>query len=283
MNCHLAVGILLYQNSARELSLALAGCDRALKFAAEKFEQREEHLTISKYILDNSPKPTGIPGEFREWEYQKNIRNNAFAGGHNQLMRLAFGSGADFYVMVNPDGFPDNPAFFEMVEVAQSDNRVGLVESLQFPLEHPKPWDLVTWDTPWCSCACALISAAAFGASGGFDEQFWMYCEDVDLSWRLRYGGMALKVAPRALFFHDVADRTSPSVRRNMLMSGRYLGRKWSASGFVDHVNRCLVQEGFYPDAAYLPSIPSAAQIFPYETDIVEFRQLFSFAIPRWQ
>ncbi len=34
-----------------------------------------------------------------------------------------------------------------------------------------------------------------------------MYCEDVDLSWRAKGYGFALRMCPRALFLHEVTNR----------------------------------------------------------------------------
>lgn len=64
----------------------------------------------------------------------------------------------------------------------------GAVEARQVPLEHPKGFNPETWETAWVSGACCLVNAGAFAAVGGFDETFFLYCEDVDLVWRLRAG-----------------------------------------------------------------------------------------------
>jgi GT2 family glycosyltransferase len=40
---------------------------------------------------------------------------------------------------------------------------------------------------------------------GLFDEDFWSYCEDVDLSWRAQLAGYRCVFAPRALLYHKVS------------------------------------------------------------------------------
>ena len=42
----------------------------------------------------------------------------------------------------------------------------------------------------------------AFQRVGGFDERIFLYCEDVDLSWRLREAGYRLRYVPAATFEH---------------------------------------------------------------------------------
>jgi GT2 family glycosyltransferase len=53
------------------------------------------------------------------------------------------------------------------------------------------------------SGACLAIPRAAYLEAGGFPEEFFMYCEDVDLSLRLRLRGQALGVLPSARVDHD--------------------------------------------------------------------------------
>jgi hypothetical protein len=53
------------------------------------------------------------------------------------------------------------------------------------------------------SGACLAIPRSRWNALGGFPEHFFMYCEDVDLSMRLRLFGGKLAVVPDAVVCHD--------------------------------------------------------------------------------
>lgn len=53
------------------------------------------------------------------------------------------------------------------------------------------------------SGACLAIPRTTWEQVGGFAERFFMYCEDVDLSLRLRLRGHALAVVPSARVAHD--------------------------------------------------------------------------------
>ncbi len=53
------------------------------------------------------------------------------------------------------------------------------------------------------SGACLAVPRAAWIELGGFPEHFFMYCEDVDLSLRIRLCGGRLAVLPEAQVVHD--------------------------------------------------------------------------------
>ena len=50
--------------------------------------------------------------------------------------------------------------------------------------------------TDWVNAACLVLPQPVWQAIGGFDEAYFMYCEDVDLCLRLRLAGLALVRAP---------------------------------------------------------------------------------------
>jgi N-acetylglucosaminyl-diphospho-decaprenol L-rhamnosyltransferase len=54
----------------------------------------------------------------------------------------------------------------------------------------------------WVSGACMLVRRAAYEAIGGFDERFFLYCEDSDLCQRLWRAGHSVRFEPRAVVGH---------------------------------------------------------------------------------
>jgi N-acetylglucosaminyl-diphospho-decaprenol L-rhamnosyltransferase len=55
----------------------------------------------------------------------------------------------------------------------------------------------------WVSGACFLVRKVAFDAVGGFDTGYFMYVEDLDLSWRLKQAGWKVFFEPDAVVVHD--------------------------------------------------------------------------------
>jgi GT2 family glycosyltransferase len=110
-------------------------------------------------------------------------RNYGFAGGMN---RLAGQSDAEFLFILNPDTELDEGCLEKLMARARSDSRIAICEARQYPREHHKAVDPASGETTWCSGAAALIRRKAFDEVGRFDDRlYFMYCEDVDLSWKL--------------------------------------------------------------------------------------------------
>lgn len=66
-------------------------------------------------------------------------------------------------------------------------------------------------DIDWVAGTHFLIRREAWDAVHGFDEQFFMFVEDVDLCWRLHQAGWRLRYEPASVVVHEIsasADQT---------------------------------------------------------------------------
>lgn len=127
--------------------------------------------------------------------------NTGFGEGNN---RLGQSVGCDFLLIMNPDLAVTAPFFSAHLSPFLDPSReVGVVEARQTPVEHPKEYDLETGEIDWASGACMMVRADDFIKLGGFDTRsFFMYCEDVDLSWRMRMLGKKIVYQPLAPVVH---------------------------------------------------------------------------------
>jgi GT2 family glycosyltransferase len=134
------------------------------------------------------------------FSYEFFDENLGSSGGHN---RLAGNGAGTVLVTLNPDTYP-SPRMLTELLVTLRTGSAGVVEARQLPMEHPKVYDLKTGATSWASTCATAIPRAVFDELQGFDhDHFPLYCDDVDFSWRARYAGHDVVLAPRATVFHD--------------------------------------------------------------------------------
>jgi GT2 family glycosyltransferase len=60
----------------------------------------------------------------------------------------------------------------------------------------------------WAAGAFLLIRRSAFDRIAGFDEEQWLYAEDLDLAWRLSRAGWRTRYEPRAIVRHEESAAT---------------------------------------------------------------------------
>ena len=139
-------------------------------------------------------------GLFHSYEVMENATNDGFGRAHNRALRDGH---APFALILNPDTelYPD--CIERLIETAENDSSsVGAWEPRQVPYEHPKQYNPVSMSSPWCCGAALLLRRDAFAAVEGFDERIFLYCEDVDLCWRIRHAGWTLRYVPSACIRH---------------------------------------------------------------------------------
>ncbi|WP_199707962.1 rhamnan synthesis F family protein [Teichococcus wenyumeiae] len=266
----LVVGFVTYNNEDADLRQAVQAATMSLRRAGLP-------LDGSIMLLDNGTSSEAILPADGNIRRLPSVGNVGFGAGHNLLMREAFAAGSDVYVAVNPDGMLHPDALGCMLRMVQAHANRALVEALQFPMEHPKPYDRETFDTPWLSGACLAIPREAYEVLGGFDDDFFMYCEDVDLSWRARANGFALKTCPAALFLHAVTNRQISKATIKMIYeSGVVLARKWGSSSFENWLRSELQGMELQMPAAAPEMVPEEWRSY------ADFDHHFSFATPRW-
>jgi hypothetical protein len=173
--------------------------------------------------------------------------NKGSARGHNTI---AEGCEADFLLIMNPDVVVGAQTVLRLLLPFQSAG-VGMTEAKQIPIEHPKSYDKLTGETGWAATACAMIPRVLFEALQGFDAaSFFLYCDDVDFSWRVREAGFRVIYQPAAIAFHDkrlAADATwisSTAERYYSAEAALMMAHKWSRNDVLARVLRQFRRSG---------------------------------------
>lgn len=168
-----------------------------------KIDYPKDKLKI--YVINNdSPDDSYVEfqkrcNKFSQFIFLNSGYNLGFAEGHNVTMRVGEGK---YVFLLNPDGkiFPDTIKV--MVDKMEKDPKVGIADGIQFPTFHHKGFDPKTFETSWCSGACMMIRKSALKDTGLFDGKFFMYAEDVDISWRMWSKGWKCITIPEAKVIH---------------------------------------------------------------------------------
>jgi len=83
----------------------------------------------------------------------------------------------------------------------------------------------------WLSGSCLLLRRSALAEVGGFDEDYFMFFEDVDLGWRLAERGWASVYVPQARVGHDQGhswrSRPTAMLRAHHESAYRYLAQRY--------------------------------------------------------
>jgi len=212
--------------------------------------------------------------------------NIGFGRGHNLAFNTCKDDSFDYFLIINPDGVLNTDTIDILLETAKNKNDNGLFEAIQFPREHPKEYDPKTLETHWCSGCCMMAPKAVYADIGGFDDDLFMYCEDVDISWRARIAGYKCYTANTALFAHyvDVSTRDLTFMTREMNRSGLILACKYGNKMFADFCVKAL--KSMISEAEIQNIIDTTKK---YDTDFLEksknvtdFNHFFSFGRVRW-
>jgi N-acetylglucosaminyl-diphospho-decaprenol L-rhamnosyltransferase len=151
-------------------------------------------------------------------DYVGVARSDAKAAIVGPLLRNADGS-------VYPSGRP-----FPSIVDAVGHGFLGSL-STQNPFTaryHMKGWDRSTERVvDWVSGACMLMPREALEQTGGFDEGFFLYGEELDIATRLAAAGWHALFTPRVEFLHQIGVSTGRS-RRMLLMHSTSIYRYYS-------------------------------------------------------
>ena len=181
-------------------------------------------------LVDNSPEQecSLLKSEYPNLHIDCLGQNTGFAVANNRGVKLCQ---TDYVALLNPDAFPEPDWLEKLLFAAEKKLDCAAFGSVQILDSNPDLLDGLG-DVYHCSgamwrnahtqprkaegklfnhpifspCgAAALYRREAFIAVGGFDEDFFCYCEDIDLGFRLRLAGWESVLVPEAVVRHAVS------------------------------------------------------------------------------
>ena len=229
----------------------------------------------------------------------ENKKNLGYAAGNNAGIKYALDTSADYIMILNNDTLVDRNLLVELIKVAEANSMAGAISpkiyfdpGFEF---HKEKYDKrvlgkVIWyaggkidwknvygsgrgvdeidngkydkiqETEYATGTCLFLRASAVKKAGMFDERYFMYYEDTELSLRLKKSGWKVMYIPEAIVWHKVAQSSGIgsglndyyTTRNRMLFGMKYAslrtkfallresikllltGRKWQGSGIKD-------------------------------------------------
>lgn len=184
-----------------------------------------------------------------------NDHNPGFGAANNQGMKAAAASQPRYYFLLNPDTLLGPGALSRLVGFLDENPKAGLAgarlvygngrfqhSAFCFPGLAQLAFDLFSLpdrlyesrmngryprskyrpegepfaiDHPLG--ATMMVRSEVFEATGGFDESFHMYCEEIDWSWRIRQAGWEIFVVPAAEIIHYGGESTKQVESRSVV------------------------------------------------------------------
>lgn len=196
---------------------------------------RESSHPARVLVVDNGSRdgsPAQIAARCPEAELLELGANTGFSAGVNRGIVRALAGGADYVLLLNNDARAAPDMLERLVGYAEANPGCGMVSPLIYQLERPerlwvagglwRVFEIVHagWDAPDSGQYAAptdfdmvfgtalLIRRALIERVGLFDERFFVYYEDADLSLRARRAGYRLVVVPSARLWHAGAFST---------------------------------------------------------------------------
>lgn len=217
-------------NSVAIVVLNWNGMSDTVKCIASLSSQTYKNFTI--ILVDNGSTEHETTKKLSELKYKyndllhiiENNKNYGFAGGVNIGIRYALKHGFSYVALFNNDAYADPSWLSELINASKIRNSsitTGLLLHADgTTIDSSGDWYSI-WGLPFPrdrnkSTKVAPASGYVFGASGGaslyrydlfeqiglFDESFFAYYEDIDISFRAQLAGHKIYYTNKAVAFH---------------------------------------------------------------------------------
>jgi hypothetical protein len=249
-----------------------------------------EKIQFEVILVDNSSKDDGLESILKCYtkiQFINNSKNMGFARANNQGAKIASG---DFLLFLNPDTTMIEDAVESMLDYIRSDSSIGILgpkvlnpdQTTQFSCrKFPTVWSglfnryslttrlfpnnrysrdylMLDYDhssirsVDWVSGCCMMMSESTLKKVGGFDENYFLFIEDVDLCQVIKKKGLRVVYFPNAKIFHKISSSNARSTSRVIIKRHQgmiYYNQKYSETNFIiQHminsiiIARCLFQ-----------------------------------------
>ena len=248
-----------------------------------------EKIQFEVILVDNSSKDDGLESILKCYtkiQLINNSKNLGFARANNQGAKIASG---DFLLFINPDTVMIEDAIESMLDYIRSDSSIGILgpkvlnsdQTIQYSCrKFPTIWSglfnryslttrlfpnnrysrdylMLDYDhnstrsVDWVSGCCMMMSKSTFNKANGFDENYFLFIEDVDICQVIK---KRLRVVyfPNAKIYHKISSSNARSTPQMIIKRHQgmiYYNQKYrKTNSFIQYMinsvimARCLLQ-----------------------------------------
>jgi GT2 family glycosyltransferase len=195
-------------------------------------------------VVDNASRDGSLElarSSFGRAHFIVNDRNVGFAAGMNVGIKFALSKGARYVWILNNDTVVGRDSLAELVDAAEKNEKAilspliltptgkvwfsaGKIDFLRMRAMHVDP-DVATrehdpYETGYLTGCALFLPREAFTDVGFFDERFFLYYEDADLSFRAKKNGYTLLVVPNSVIVHGEQSSESSEKTHWLVLSG---------------------------------------------------------------
>lgn len=197
--------------------------------------QRIEYKNYKIVIVDNGSTDNSasvLKTKFPDTSLIVNKKNLGFSGGCNVGIKYALRKKADYILFLNNDTFVDKNFLSNLVETAESKNKVGIISPKIYYADKPNmifsmggfknykgSYPFIDYETKKIDTGqyenieerdcvtgcCILIDKNIFKEVGMFDDEYFLYVEDMDFSIRVKNAGYKIFVCQKSKIWHKVS------------------------------------------------------------------------------
>lgn len=213
-------------------------------------------ITVNAVALEDLDQSTVARNSFSNVTILKNSQPQGFGANHNQAFKYC---STDLFCVVNPDiELLQDP--FSSFANAFTNLKVGLAypsqinsdtSRLDFERDLVNPKSIAERhffkhlevnaqykNVHWVSGAFMVFKSSVFRELNGFDERYFMYCEDVDICLRLQLAGYTMERADATVIHHT--QRQTLKNPRHLAWHIRSLLRLWNSDAYKAYKRRFI-------------------------------------------
>jgi GT2 family glycosyltransferase len=197
--------------------------------------QQVQYPNFDVIVVDNGSSDDSFSRLQKEFPEAKPVRseeNLGFSGGNNLGIESALDNGADYVLLLNNDTVVDPKFLSHLVQIGESDPRIGILCPKIFYYSEPKRiWYAGGYvksgigvcghfgldqidkegkfsrveDTEFITGCAMMIKSSLFREIGLLDPKLFCYWEDTDFCMRVMNAGNRLVFVPMSLVWHKVS------------------------------------------------------------------------------